>query len=360
MPLRISQDIASLTPYSPGKPIEELERELGIQKAIKLASNENPLGPSRKALEAIHRELTGLHRYPEGSGVQLREALADRFKITPEGIVLGNGSNEIIELLVRSFMQPGDEAIMADLTFVVYQMIVKAAHGRPVAVPLRNGCHDLKQMAGRLTEKTRLIFICNPNNPTGTFVAQKAVDEFLRQIPEEVITVFDEAYYEYVTDRSFPGSLRYLEQGKNVAILRTFSKIYGLAGLRMGYGLTTEEIAGILNRVRQPFNTNRLAQMAALASLRDDEHVQQSLRVNETGKAVLCHAFQEMGLQYLPTQTNFIYVNVGRSGQEVYSMLLREGVIVRHIEGQYIRVTIGLADENARFIEALKRVLAKS
>jgi histidinol-phosphate aminotransferase len=360
MPLRISRDIAGLTPYSPGKPIEELERELGIQKAVKLASNENPLGPSRKALEAIQRELSGLHRYPEGSGIQLREALAHRFKIKPEGIVLGNGSNEIIELLVRSFMQPGDEAIMAGLTFVVYQMIVKAAHGCPVTVPLRDGCHDLKQMADRITEKTRLIFICNPNNPTGTFVNQKDVDEFIRQVPEEVITVFDEAYYEYVADRSFPNSLRYLEQGKNVAVLRTFSKIYGLAGLRMGYGLTTGEISGILNRVRQPFNTNRLAQVAALASLQDDEHVQQSLRVNETGKAVLCHAFQEMGLSYLPTQTNFIYVDVDRAGQEIYSRLLREGVIVRHIEGQCLRVTIGLPDENARFLEVLKHVLAKN
>jgi histidinol-phosphate aminotransferase len=359
MPLPISRDIANLTPYSPGKPIEELERELGIQKAIKLASNENSLGPSKKALEAIELVLTGLHRYPEGSGIQLREALADRFKIKPTQAVLGNGSNEIIELLVRSFMQPGDQAIMADLTFVVYQMIVKAAHGRPITVPLRNGSHDLKEMASRLTEKTRLIFICNPNNPTGTMVNQEQVDAFLRQVPDDVITVFDEAYYEYVTDRSFPDTLRYLGQGKNVAILRTFSKIYGLAGLRIGYGMTTEEIAGILNRVRQPFNTNRLAQVAALAALKDDDHVQRSLQVNEEGKVMLCRAFHEMGLKYFPTQTNFIYVSVGRPGQEVYSKLLRLGVIVRHIEGQHLRVTVGLPEENRQFIEALKRVLSR-
>ena len=286
MALPISRDIASLTPYSPGKPIEELERELGIQKAIKLASNENPHGPSKKALEAIQQVLAGLHRYPEGSGVRLREALADRFKVKPSQVVLGNGSNEIIELLVRAFMQPGDEAIMADLTFVVYQMIVKAAHGRPITVPLHNGCHDLGEMSGRLTQKTRLVFICNPNNPTGTIVNQEQMEAFLKKIPEDVITVFDEAYYEYVTDRSFPDSLRYVGQGKNVAILRTFSKIYGLAGLRIGYGMTTEEIAGVLNRVRQPFNTNRLAQVAALAALKDDDNVQRSLRANEEGKAI--------------------------------------------------------------------------
>ena len=359
MALPISRDIAGLTPYSPGKPIEDLERELGIQKAIKLASNENPQGPSRRAIAAIQQALEGLHRYPEGSGIELREALADRFKVGPAEIILGNGSNEIIELLVRAFLQSGDEAIMADLTFVVYQNIVKAAHGRSVVVPLHHGCHDLKKMAGGLSKRTRLIFICNPNNPTGTIVRQEEVDEFLQRVPEDVITVFDEAYYEYVTDRSFPRSLQYLQQGKNVAILRTFSKIYGLAGLRIGYGLTTEEIAGTLHRVRQPFNTNRLAQVAALAALRDDEHVQQSLRVNEAGKAMLCNAFREMGLEYFPTQANFVYVNVGRAGQEVYTKLLKEGVIVRHIEGQYLRVTIGLSEENKRLVEALGRVLGE-
>ena len=359
MTLPISPDIAGLTPYSPGKPIEELERELGIQNAIKLASNENPLGPSGKAIAAIQQALKGLHRYPEGSGIELREALADRFKIGPAGIILGNGSNEIIELLVRAFLQSGDEAIMADLTFVVYQSIVKAAHGTPVLVPLHRGSHDLKSMAGRLNKRTRLIFICNPNNPTGTIVRQEEVDEFLQRVPEDVITVFDEAYYEYVTDRFFPRGLQYLQQGKNVAILRTFSKIYGLAGLRIGYGLTTEEIAGTLHRVRQPFNTNRLAQVAALAALRDDEHIQRSLQINEAGKAMLCNAFREMGLDHFPTQANFVYVNVGRAGQEVYKKLLKEGVIVRHIEGQYLRVTIGLSEENKQFVEALGRVFGE-
>ena len=359
MALPISRDIAGLTPYSPGKPIEELERELGIQKAVKLASNENPLGPSTKAIAAIEDALKGLHRYPEGSGIELRMALADRFKVGPAEIILGNGSNEIIELLVRAFLQSGDEAIMADLTFVVYQNIVKAAHGRPVVVPLHRGCHALKKMAGRVTKRTRLIFICNPNNPTGTIVRQEEVDEFLERVPEDVITVFDEAYYEYVTDQGFPRSLQYLQQGKNVTILRTFSKIYGLAGLRIGYGLTTEEIASTLHRVRQPFNTNRLAQIAALAALRDDEHVRQSLQINEAGKAMLCNGFRERGLEYFATQANFIYVNVGRAGQEVYTKLLKEGVIVRHIEGPYLRVTIGLSEENKKFVDALGRVLGE-
>jgi histidinol-phosphate aminotransferase len=357
MGLPISRDIASLTPYSPGKPIEELQRELGIQKAIKLASNENPLGPSGNALTAIRKTLNGVHRYPEGGGIELCEAIAERFGTSASAVVLGNGSNEIIELLVRSFMQPGDEALMADLTFVVYQLIVKAAHGKPVVVPLRNGCHDMKGMVGRLSKRTRLIFICNPNNPTGTIVRQNAVDEFLRQVPDDVITVFDEAYYEYVTDRDYPKSLQYLRDGKNIAILHTFSKIYGLAGLRIGYGLTTEEIAGTLHRVRQPFNTNRLAQVAALGALKDEDHVQRSLQVNEAGKRMLCSAFDEMGLEYFPTQANFVYVNVERSGQEIYAKLLKEGVIVRHIKGHYLRVTIGLPEEIERFLEALRKVI---
>lgn len=360
MPLLINRDIADLTPYSPGKPVEQLERELGIRKAIKLASNENPHGPSPKAVNAIEKVLSGLHRYPEGSGVQLLNALASRHKIKPDEIVLGNGSNEIIELLVRAFMMPGDEAVMADHTFVVYRMIVQAAHGKPVTVPLRNGCHDLVEMANRLSDRTRIVFVCNPNNPTGTIVRQKEVEEFLQRVPEEVITVFDEAYYEYVSDRLFPDSLRYVQQGRNVLILRTFSKIYGLAGLRIGYGITTQEIAGMLHRVRQPFNTNRLAQVAALAALDDEGHLKRSLQTNQAGKKMLCGAFREMGLDYLPTEANFIYVNVGRPGEEVYSALLRQAIIVRHIQGSYIRITIGLAEENQKFIEKLSLVLGKS
>lgn len=346
-----------MSPYSPGKPIEELERELGISNAVKLASNENPLGPSPKALSALQKALTGLHRYPEGSGLLLRQALSDRLKWDASGIVLGNGSNEIIELLVRAFLEPGEEAVMADLTFVVYQLIVRAARGRPVAVPLREGCHDLKEMRRRITDRTRLIFICNPNNPTGTIVGQEAVGAFLRDVPEDLLVVFDEAYYEYVEDGVFPESLRFLQQGRNVVVLRTFSKIYGLAGLRIGYGMTTPEIAGVLNRVRQPFNTNHLAQVAALAALEDDGHVEKSRRVNEAGKSRLCRAFGELGLSYLPTQTNFIYVDVGRDGREIYQALLSHGVIVRHIEGTHLRVTVGLEEENEKFIQALKRVV---
>ncbi len=357
MGLPISPDIAQLIPYSPGKPIEELERELGIRRAVKLASNENPLGPSKKALAAIRKAMRTLHRYPEGSGNRLVEAISERNKVSPDGIVLGNGSNEIIELVVRAFLQPGDQAVMADLTFVVYQMIVRAAHGEPVTAPLHEGCHDLQEMLRRVTDRTRLIFVCNPNNPTGTIVRQQQVDEFMDRVPDGVIVVFDEAYYEYVTDRAFPSGLNYLQQGRDVLVLRTFSKIYGLAGLRIGYGLASRPIAEMLQRVRQPFNTNRLAQVAALAALTDDDHVRKSREVNEEGKRYLLGELGKMGLQTLPSEANFLYINMGRPGGEVYADLLRLGVIVRHIQGEYIRITIGLARENRRLIRSLKRVL---
>lgn len=359
MGLPISPDIYALKPYSPGKPVKELERELGIRQAIKLASNENPLGPSPRALAAVRQALDEVHQYPEGGGTLLREILARRFQLEPSSVVLGNGSNEIVELLVRAFLQPGEEAIMADPTFVVYQLIVRAAHGRPVSVPLRDGCHDLGRMADRISPRTRLIFLCNPNNPTGTIVRREEVAEFLEQIPDSVLLVCDEAYYEYVVEPAFPDCLEFLRAGRNVAVLRTFSKIYGLAGLRIGYGLTTREIADMLHRVRQPFNTNCLAQVAAEAALLDEDHLRKSREVNEAGKSLLSEAFTRMGLKYYPTQANFFYVDVGRDGQQIYAALLREGVIARFIEGHSIRVTIGLPEENEKFLQSLRKVLKK-
>lgn len=357
MALRIHPDIASLSPYVPGKPIEELQRELGLARVIKLASNENPLGPSPKALAALAGGHDGLHRYPDGGAYRLRQALADRWKVSLDHIILGNGSDEILGLLARTFLAPGDEAVMADQTFVIYKMEVTAAHGKAVIVPLVNWTHDLDGMAKAITAKTRLVFLCNPNNPTGTMVGADAVARFMAQVPEDVIVVFDEAYVEYVRDPHFPDSLPYVTQGRNVIVLRTFSKIYGLAGLRIGYGITTPEITNCLNRVRPPFNANTLAQRAALAALGDDEHVSTSRAVNEAGMQQIENGLRALGFAAIPSQANFIYFDVKRDGRGLFDALLREGVIVRHIEGTLLRVTIGQPDENAAFLDALKKVL---
>lgn len=357
MAIRISPAIAGITPYSPGKPIEELERELGITGSIKLASNENPRGPSPKALAVLNETSKSLHRYPDGGGHYLRQALADRWKVTPDHIVLGNGSDEVITLLTRAFLEPGNEAIMADPSFIVYKIDVTATHAVPVLVPLKNHRHDLLSMANHVTANTRLVFVCNPNNPTGTYVTAAEVSAFMQAIPPDVIVVFDEAYCEYVTAADYPDTLALLKAGRNVVLLRTFSKIYGLAGLRIGYGLTTLEIAQHLNRIRPPFNTNSLAQKAALAALSDEEHVQESRRVNTEGMAYLSDRLAAMGLPVVPSQANFLYFDVKQNGQPVFDSLLRRGVIVRHLGGPYLRVTVGLPQENQRFIETLQTVL---
>jgi histidinol-phosphate aminotransferase len=358
MPLPIHSHIASLVPYVPGKPIDELERELGIPRAIKLASNENPLGPSPKALAVLAETTVTLHRYPDGGAHRLRAALADRYKLSPDHVILGNGSDEILGLLARAFLSPGDEAVMADQTFVIYKMEVTAAHGKPVIVPLKQWRHDLTVMAGAITSRTRLLFICNPNNPTGTMATADEVTAFMHRVPDDVIVVFDEAYYEYVQDQDFPDSLNWVAQRRNAIVLRTFSKIYGLAGLRVGYGLTTPEIAGCLNRIRPPFNVNTMAQRAALAALTDDEHVARSRALNAAEMATVRAGLVTLGFQPVPSQANFLLFDVGRDGRAVFEALLRQGVIVRHIEGRLLRVTIGLPEENRYFLAALKKVLS--
>jgi histidinol-phosphate aminotransferase len=359
MPLKVHSDIASLSPYVPGKPIEELQRELGLSRVVKLASNENPLGPSPKALAVLGDAARTLHRYPDGGAFRLRTALADRWKVLLDQVIIGNGSDEIIGMLARAFLSPGDEAIMADNTFVIYRMEVTAAHGVPVIVPLADGRHDLAAMARAITQRTRLLFICNPNNPTGTMVSTADVDALMAKVPAHVIVVFDEAYCEYARDPHFPDSLRYVRQERNAIVLRTFSKIYGLAGLRIGYGVTTAEIAGYLNRVRPPFNANSLAQCAALAALGDEEHVAKSRAMNQTEMADVRAGLVALGLRPLPSEANFLYFDAGRDGRALFEALLREGVIVRHIEGSNLRVTIGLPEENRQFLQALKQVLGR-
>ncbi len=357
MPLHVHPDIASLSPYVPGKPIEELQRELGLSRVIKLASNENALGPSPKALAMLNEGAATLHRYPDGGAFRLREALADRWKVTPDHIILGNGSDEILGLLARTFLAPGDEAVMADHTFVIYTMEVTAAHGKAVTVPLKQWRHDLPAMADAVTPRTRLVFLCNPNNPTGTMVSAGEVDRFLARVPEHVIVVFDEAYVEYVRSSEFPDSMAYVTGGRNAVVLRTFSKIYGLAGLRIGYGVTTPEITNFLNRVRPPFNANSIAQRAALAAMGDDEHVAKSRAVNEAGMEQVVSGLRALGCAPIPSEANFVYIDVGRDGRQVFEALLRQGIIIRHIEGRMVRVTIGQAEENQAFLTALARVV---
>lgn len=360
MALKVHKNIDSLVPYVPGKPIEELERELGISRVVKLASNENPNGPSPKALAVLSQAAVILHRYPDGGAHRLRQALAERWKVKPDHVIMGNGSDEIIGLLARVFLSPGDEAVMADQTFVIYKMEVTAAHGVPVIVPLRNWKYDLQAMADAITSKTRLLFLCNPNNPTGTIVNTTEVEALMARVPEHVIVVFDEAYYEYVTAPDFPDSLSYVKQNRNAIVLRTFSKIYGLAGLRIGYGLTTPEIAGYLNRVRPPFNANTMAQQAALAALEDEEHVTKSRALNQAEMATVRAGLLSLGFQPVPSEANFLYFDVGRDGREIFQALLRHGIIVRHIEGHMLRVTIGLPEENRQFLQALKHVIAQA
>ncbi len=359
MALHVHPDIESLHPYMPGKPIEELQRELGLTRVIKLASNENPLGPSPKAVAALAEAQDTVHRYPDGGAFRLRQALADRWKVSLDHIILGNGSDEILGLLARTFLSPGDEAVMADHTFVIYKMEVTAAHGKPVSVPLINWTHDADGMAEAITPRTRLLFLCNPNNPTGTMLSAETVDRLMRRVPEDVVVVFDEAYLEYVRSQEFPEAIAYVKQGRPVIVLRTFSKIYGLAGLRIGYGITTPEITGLLNRVRPPFNANSLAQRAALAALGDDDHVAKSRAMNAAGMDQLADGLRALGFTPIPSQANFVYVDVRRDGRQVFDALLREGVIVRHIEGPMLRITIGQSEENTAFLHALTRVLER-
>jgi len=360
--IKVSQDILKIKPYVPGKPIVDLERELGISDSIKLASNENPLGPSKKAVRAIREALKEVGRYPDGAGFSLREALADHYKIAKEQVILGNGSNEIIELLIRTFVMPGDEVVMAQPSFSVYRLIVQAGHGKSIEVPLKNGVHDLEGMAEAITGKTRLIFVCNPNNPTGTIVRKSEVDTFLGKVPEDVLVVFDEAYAEYVTDSAYPDSLALLKMGAPLITLRTFSKIYGLAGLRIGYGISHPEIIAYLNRVRQPFNSSLPGQRGALAALSDEVHFKNSKTVNQKGKDYLCRQFEAMDVSYFPSQANFIcFYLQGKlrlSGEKIQNALLKEGVIIRYLGGGLLRVTIGRPSENQRFIKALKGVIS--
>src|SRR5262247_1929028 len=355
--------ILGIAPYEPGKPVEELERELGIPDAIKLASNENPLPPSERVQKAVAAAITQLNRYPDGTGFYLREALARRHGVTADHLILGNGSNELIELIARAFMRPGDEAVIPHPSFVVYPMIVQAVGGIRVVVTLKDHRLDLEAMARAITPMTKMVFIANPNNPTATLVTAEEVAAFMARVPDKVIVVFDEAYFEFAQGPDFPDTLQYMRQGRKVAILRTFSKAASLAGLRVGYAMADPDCVSLLNRIRAPFNVNSLAQVAALAALEDDSHILECLRMNEAGRHFLCDEFTAMGIKYVPSRANFILVDVGRSGSDIFQRLLKEGVIVRPMSSfgmeTTLRVTIGTPEENRRLVKALKKVLGE-
>src|SRR5712664_1554908 len=359
-----NEHILGIAPYEPGKPVEELERELGIHDAIKLASNENPLAPSDRVQKAIAGALTNLNRYPDGSGYFLRQALAKKHDVTADQVVLGNGSNELIELLVRSFLRPGDEAVVPHPSFVVYPMIVQAAGGVRVMVMLKDFRLDLDAMARAITPMTKIVFVANPNNPTATIVTRDEVEHFMSRVPERTIVVFDEAYIEFAMGPDFPDTLSYVKQGKKLVVLRTFSKAASLAGLRVGYGIADADAIALMNRIRQPFNVNSLGQVAALAALDDEAHILECVRMIEAGRHFLYDEFKRIGLQYVPSRANFILVDVGRNAADIYQQLLHQGVIVRPMTPfgleTALRITVGTPEENRKLVKALRVVLGKT
>jgi histidinol-phosphate aminotransferase len=354
--------VRGLQPYVPGKPVEELEREYGVTHAIKLASNENPLGPSPKALAAAQVALAEIARYPDGGGFALKRALAAKLGVLPEQVTLGNGSNDILEFAARAFVTAQDEVMFSQHAFAVYPIVTQAVGARAVEVPAREWGHDLGAMQAAITPRTRLIFIANPNNPTGTWLRSGELQKFLDSVPESAIVVVDEAYFEYVEESAYPDTIAWLARYPNLICARTFSKIYGLAGLRVGYGVSSPVVADLLNRVRQPFNVNSVAQAAALAALDDSAHLDKARRVNADGMRQLVQGFEQLGLDYIPSVGNFVCVEVGEAGR-VYEQLLRAGVIVRPVANygmpRHLRITIGQADENQRFLDALKTALGR-
>ena len=360
--MQIRKSILDLVPYPPGKPIEELTREYGIKQVIKLASNENPLGPSPLALKAIRRVLPQLHRYPDGSGYYLKQALSQLLGLSPDQILLGNGSNEIIELALKTFMKPGSEVISPVPSFLVYEKAVQALGGKNILVPLKRFTIDLEAILYRISPRTQIIIINNPNNPTGTIIKKKEWERFLSGVPERILILLDEAYIDFVEDRDCPNGLHYINSEKNLIAFRTFSKAYGLAGLRIGYGLARPELTDYINRVRQPFNVNSLAQAAALGALKDQAFYEKTRTLVRAGKKTIEMGLTRMGLSYVPSQANFILIKVPLKAQVVYEALLKKGIIIRSMKSygldNYIRVNIGLPEENQRFLRALKQVLA--
>ena len=352
--------LREITVYQPGKPIEETARELGLDPGaiIKLASNENPLGPSPKAMEAMRDALETGHLYPDGGGFCLCNAVAAKLGLGPENVILGNGSNEVLEFLGHAFLNPGDDVVTSQYAFIVYKLIATSFGARAIEVSSPDYQQDLDGMLAAVTPKTRLIFVPNPNNPTGTLLSQEAIDDFMSRISENVIVVFDEAYFEFL-DRP-PDTLRFVREGRNIVVLRTFSKIHGLAGLRIGYAVGPPDLVQVLHKTRQPFNVNSIAQVGALAALEDDEHLRETKRVVDEGRAYLHEQFATMKIPFVRGTANFVMVRVG-DGHAIFEKLLRQGIIVRPLKGydlpEWVRISVGTMEENKKLIVALKKVL---
>ena len=354
--MSVCESILSLSPYQGGKPISELQRELGLDHVVKLASNENPLGPGPKALEAIQLASSEISRYPDGNGFELKRAIAERLSVTADGITLGNGSNDILELVARAYVcQAEDEVVFSQYAFVVYPLVTQALGATAVVTPANDFGHDLDAMLASITDNTKLIFVANPNNPTGTLLSDDAIYAFLSKVPSSVIVVLDQAYIEYLDTTDL--SIGWLNEFDNLIITRTFSKAYGLAGLRVGYSISNPEIADYLNRIRQPFNVNHIAQSAATAAIFDEAFLVRSVIANKNGLLQLSQGFKRLGLSYIPSHANFIAVKVTDAGV-IYQKLLEKGFIVRPVEMQgYLRVSVGTRNENETFLDALKSVL---
>jgi len=364
----VAPGVRGLHPYQPGKPISELEREYGVSDIIKLASNENPLGPSPKAVAALKAALDEVHLYPDGGGFDLKQKLSGRLGVDPGWITLGNGSNDVLDLICRAFLTPADEAVYSQYTFGVYPISVQAVNAVARVAPANPGDHgqplghDLDAMAALVNEKTRLVFIANPNNPTGTWVTETPLRRFVENLPPSTVVVVDEAYFEYVDKDGYPNTLPWVAEFPNLVVSRTFSKIYGLAGLRVGYFVSQLEVADVINRIRHPFNVNSLALVAAEAALDDEEFVARSRKLNLDGMQQLSAGLDRLGLAHAPSAGNFFLVDIGSDAMPFYEALLRRGVIVRPV-GNYklpnhLRMTIGTRDQNERLLSALGDVLS--
>jgi histidinol-phosphate aminotransferase len=359
------ENVRRIAAYVPGKPIAETARELGLREAdiLKMASNENPLGTSPRALAAIRGALDELHYYPDGSGYELKSILAAKLALEPGNFILGNGSNDILELAARAFLTPADSAIYSRHAFMVYALAVQAIGAKHIEVPAKNYGTDLDAMAAALREDTKIVFLANPNNPTGTFTPWEELKSFIARVPKRVLVVLDEAYGEYLPDGLKSPTQRWLGDHPNVVVSRTLSKAFGLAGLRVGYGFAHPEVAEVMNRVRQPFNVNHLAMVAACAAIQDEPFIAKSREVNTAGLVQLKAGFERLGLTYIPSFGNFITVHVGDAAR-IYQSLLEEGVIVRPVAGygmpEHLRVTVGLPEHNERFLAALQRALVKA
>ena len=360
--VKTQHGLASIPPYVPGKPIEDVKREYGLTDVIKLASNENPLGVSPKVLEALHTALNEINYYPDAQSYYLREALSRHLGFAADHVALGNGADGLIREVCLAYLEEGDEVIVSRSSFPVYDVSVQVVCGQVVKTSLKKNGLDLAAMASAITPRTKMIFVCNPNNPTGTIVTAAEAEQFMAQVPERVLVVFDEAYFEFVDSAEYPDSLQYVRQGrKNVLVLRTFSKVYGIAGIRLGYGLACPEVMAALQTVRESFPVNRLAQAAGLAALEDREFLRQTVEMNQSGRLYLYQEFERLGLPYIRSHTNFVLVKAGPQAVRIFQALLRQGVIVRPCNGydlpEHLRITVGTPEQNARLIKALELVL---